>query len=284
MIEVGLDLQVSPRPAPARENAPREENMPVVQVYMYKGRTKAQKKELGFHDIEKDASKGSNVNKLDRLKGIIWGKIRSQTPSMEAVFSEIYRQRAWGESESVSGPGSGVERSSAFRDGLLSLLDEIGTQTLLDAGCGDFNWMKEAGLTLHRYIGVDIVSDLIAQNQVRYGSDSKTFICLDLTRDRLPQADVILCRDCLVHFSFDDIFRAVRNFKRSRSKYLLTTTFIRLGGNADIQTGGWRQLNLERAPFNFPRPLQLIDEKCLHTGGIYADKRLGLWELRAIRV
>jgi hypothetical protein len=54
--------------------------------------------------------------------------------------------------------------------------------------------------------------------------------------------------------------------------------------NADIQTGGWRQLNLERAPFNFPSPERMIDEKCWHTGGIYSDKRLALWRLEQIEI
>src|SRR5205807_10282857 len=104
----------------------------------------------------------------------------------------------------------------------------------------------------------------------------------DIVRDDLPQSDVILCRDCLVHFSLDDVSAALRNFKRSRSHYLLTTTFIEFPENLDIETGGGRQLNLQRSPFNFPPPKEMIDEKCLHTGGIYADKRLALWDLEDI--
>jgi len=52
--------------------------------------------------------------------------------------------------------------------------------------------------------------------------------------------------------------------------------------NLEIETGGWRPLNMERPPFGFPAPLRAIDEKCLHTGGIYADKRLALWRLADI--
>jgi len=36
---------------------------------------------------------------------------------------------------------------------------------------------------------------------------------------------------------------------------------------------------MQRRPFSFPPPRELIDERCHHTGGIYADKRLGLWQL-----
>ena len=201
---------------------------------------------------------------------------------MEAIFSEIYFSRAWGDEESVSGPGSGVQRTAAFRSNLSVLLEELHAEVLLDAGCGDFNWMKETELAGCRYIGVDVVSDLIRKNEQEYETPDRTFLNLDLTRDNLPQADVILCRDCLVHFSFEHIFNAIQNFKRSKSRYLLTTTFIRWPRNTDITTGEWRQINLQIPPFELPKAITLIDEKCEHSGGVYADKRLGLWDLTSI--
>lgn len=98
----------------------------------------------------------------------------------------------------------------------------------------------------------------------------------------LPKADVILCRDCLVHFSFADIELALSNFKRSGSRYLLTTSFIDWEMNADISTGGWRPLNLQASPFLFPAPMAMVDERCMHSGGIYQGKRLALWELESL--
>ena len=198
---------------------------------------------------------------------------------MKEVFSNIYRNNLWGNLESVSGPGSGVSRTAAFRSDLSALLRTIKARSMLDAACGDFNWMKETDLHLDHYIGVDIVPELVTANQQKYGSSTLTFRNLDIAGDELTAVDVILCRDCLVHFSFEDALRALRNFKRSGSTYLLTTTFIRFPANVDISTGDWRQINLEIAPFNFPKPIALIDEKCTHTGGIYTDKRLGLWRL-----
>ncbi|HEV8487432.1 MAG TPA: class I SAM-dependent methyltransferase [Blastocatellia bacterium] len=198
---------------------------------------------------------------------------------MKEIFSNIYHHNLWGDPESASGPGSGVSRTSAFRDELSVLLKTVNARSLLDAACGDFNWMKETDLCLDHYIGVDIVPEIVAANRRKYGSSSVTFIDLDIAGDELPGVDVILCRDCLVHFSFEDTANSIRNFKRSGSTYLLTTTFIHFPANVDIRTADWRQINLEIAPFNFPKPIALIDEKCTHTGGIYADKRLALWRL-----
>ena len=93
---------------------------------------------------------------------------------------------------------------------------------------------------------------------------------------------MILCRDCLVHLSYDDIFRALRNIKASGSTYLLATTFVSRVTNFDCKTGSWRVLNLEKPPFLFPSPLRLVTENCTENGGIYADKSLALWRLNDI--
>jgi hypothetical protein len=206
------------------------------------------------------------------------------THNAREVFSVIHRQKAWGDCESVSGPGSGIIRTSALRDQIPRLLEELGVRTLLDAGCGDFNWLKEVDLDLDSYIGVDVVEELVVELGRKYANERRRFLNLDITCDRLPQADLILCRDCLVHLSFSQISAALRNFKRSNSTYLLTTTFIRFVDNADIAMGEWRPINLQEPPFNFPAPLRLIDEKRSESGEAYSDKHLGLWELKDIKL
>ncbi|HXF40462.1 MAG TPA: glycosyltransferase [Blastocatellia bacterium] len=206
------------------------------------------------------------------------------TQHAREVFSDIYRHRAWGDCESVSGPGSGIIRTSAFRDQIPRLLDEFDVRTVLDAGCGDFNWLKEVRLDLESYIGVDVVEELVSELRSRYANERRRFLNLDIISDKVSQVDLILCRDCLVHLSFSQIFAALRNFKGSNSRYLLTTTFTRFADNADIAMGEWRPINLQEPPFNFPAPLRLIDEKLVESGEDYSDKHLGLWELKDINL
>jgi SAM-dependent methyltransferase len=200
------------------------------------------------------------------------------------VFSDIHRRRAWGDCESVSGPGSGIIRTSAFSDQIARLLEEFGVRTLLDAGCGDFKWLKEVTLDLDSYIGVDVVEEIVSELSRKYGNEHRRFLNRDIISEELPQVDLILCRDCLVHLSFSQIFDVLRNFKRGNSKYLLATTFTRFAGNADIPIGEWRPINLQEPPFNLPAPLRLIDEKRNQSGEDYSDKHLGLWELKDIKL
>lgn len=82
-----------------------------------------------------------------------------------------------------------------------------------------------------------------------------------------------------MHLSFADIQRALDNLMRSAIPYLLTTTFPECQANEDIVTGDWRPLNLERPPFGFSPPLELLNEGCTEAGGLFADKSLGLWRI-----
>lgn len=201
---------------------------------------------------------------------------------MEDIFGAIYHGNLWGSDESRSGPGSTAARAADFLPDLVALLATLKTRVLVDAPCGDFNWAAPLADAVDRYIGVDVVGEIVARNDRLASSPTRMFLHADLTRDPLPSADVILCRDCLVHFAFADIWRALHNFRESGGRYLLTTTFVERDENPDIPTGGWRPLNLERPPFRFPPPVAVVDEGCLHSGGAWRDKRLGLWELGSL--
>jgi hypothetical protein len=198
---------------------------------------------------------------------------------MRSTFAPFYTENRWGDEESVSGPGSSLTRTAKLRRELPALLQEIGARILLDAPCGDFNWMKDAQLGVEQYIGVDVVPDLIAHNQSLYGNDERQFLVLDLTRDELPRVDVILCRDCFIHFSYRHIDAAIRNFKQSGSTYLLTNSYPGWRKNMNIRTGDFRHLNLALPPLNFPPPLKQIDEKSPEERDKFFGKILGLWKL-----
>ncbi|HZF07672.1 MAG TPA: class I SAM-dependent methyltransferase [Thermoanaerobaculia bacterium] len=201
---------------------------------------------------------------------------------MQEAFTRHYRQNGWGDPESVSGPGSTLERTTTIRQELPPLFREFSIRSVLDAGCGDFNWFSTLEITLDHYIGTEVVRELVAANEKRHGSPTRRFVALDITRDCLPRMDLIFARDCLVHLKNAQIFAALRNFRRSGSRYLLTTTFTGEHPNADVPLGGWRPLNLERPPFSLPPPLRLVSEKRTVEDGRYIDKSLGLWGIEQL--
>ncbi|MBR0718933.1 class I SAM-dependent methyltransferase [Bradyrhizobium liaoningense] len=199
---------------------------------------------------------------------------------LAARFDRILKTNLWGASTSVSGLGSEDLATAAIREALPPLLQKLGARSLLDAPCGDAGWIAACKLDVD-YIGVDIVPSLIEANRRRAvdGEVAGRFVNADITRDALPRADLVLCRDCLVHLSFQNIDRAVARFRDSGARYLLVTTFPGWERNEDCEDGDWRALNFERAPFDWPAPLALINERCDEGGGGWSDKSLGLWRL-----
>lgn len=202
--------------------------------------------------------------------------------SASKVFKEKALTNEWGGGESLSGHGSDYKSTEALRLFLPRIFADLNIQSLLDAPCGDFYWMNFTDLNIQEYIGVDIVSELTSQNRDKYGANNRQFLTLDITSDDLPKVDLILCRDCLVHLSFKQIREAVKNFKKSGSTYLLTTTYPNLVQvNKNIVTGDWRPVDLQKPPFNFPEPIQLINENCVTD---LKEKSLGLWKISDIEI
>lgn len=204
--------------------------------------------------------------------------------NLQNKFAHIYRENIFGGKQSRSGEGSSMAQTAEIRRVLPGFLQELQIRIFLDAPCGDWYWMKETPLGVNKYIGADIVKELIEENQKNFGDVAHEFICRDLATDDLPYADLIFCRDCLVHLNYADVMKVLANFKRSGSKYLLTTTFVNRDENKDLVGKDiWRTLNLQVAPFNFPAPIRLINEKCTEANGNFTDKSLGLWLLADIK-
>jgi hypothetical protein len=108
-----------------------------------------------------------------------------------------------------------------------------------------------------KYIGGEISSTAVGNNNNTYADPNRSFVKFDITRDKFPAADVWFCRDCMFHLSFKDIFKSLHNFVNSSIPWAFLTTHINAGGlvNSDIETGAYRGLDLYAAPFDFPRDI-----------------------------
>lgn len=196
-------------------------------------------------------------------------------------FEKIYRERHWGgpEAESASGRGSSLEATETIRAYLPQLFEELQVNKLLDLGCGDFNWMRHVDLNVD-YLGADIVPEVIHRNDQLYSKPGVEFCVLDGSKDPIPpDVDAVLCREVLFHLSFDHGLSLIRNLKASNAKYLIATQIYFSGANRDIYTGGFRQLDLRKQPFNFPEPLRTVPDDT-----IAANRSLCVWRLDELEV
>lgn len=199
------------------------------------------------------------------------------------IFTAIFDSNAWNSDESVSGPGSELRQTSTLTQELPELLQKYQIKSILDIPCGDFNWMNTIDLSGIRYIGADIVKPLIKKNQHTYQQAGVAFQHLNLIEDALPECDLILCRDCLVHFSLQDTISALENICASNATWLLTTHFPSKEENINIITGDWRPLNFLVEPFYFPSAELMIHENCTEAEGLFRDKTLALWRIADIK-
>lgn len=186
-----------------------------------------------------------------------------ETAISENKFDNIYQTNAWGDGESRSGSGSYAAFTKQIRKALPKLWKKYDIKTFLDAPCGDFNWMRLVDKTGIEYIGCDIVGSVVEDNIRQYSAQNISFINLDITKDDLPKVNMILCKDCLQHLSYENAQKALDNFKRSGSKYLLVTSYPLTYKNWDIKDGEYRPLNLCIEPFNLGAPLEKIKEGAL---------------------
>ena len=204
----------------------------------------------------------------------------------EGVFKKIYEMNSWGSKENRSGKGSEYNATRNIVQGLIDFIALNRIQRIVDVPCGQFGYMKEViDKTEHiiSYFGIDIVEQLIAENNSRFGSSMTHFMFGDITSPNFPfelnpqNGSMIVCRDLLIHLPLIDAQFVVSRLLNSGAKYVAITQQDYHGGiNQDIPHGSYAPRNLRAAPFNLPAPMINIQET--HVQG-YPKKYLSIYEL-----
>jgi len=237
--------------------------------------TTAKKRVPGLYALVRDATPALLRN---RMSWRIYQRHLGVADNREGIFTRIYQTDWWGSPESKSGAGSQLARTETFRRELRAWLEDNHVTSMLDAPCGDYNWIRH--LEFHagfRYIGGDIVRELIESNRRRFSDVS--FQQLDIVSDPLPKADAWLCRDALIHFPNASARAVLERFAASDIRYLLATTFPSVTENRDIAFGQYRPLNLRLRPFDLPAPRQILRDD----DDAFAGRVIGVWSRDDVR-
>ena len=108
-------------------------------------------------------------------------------------FASIHKENKWESRESRSGWGSELNYTADVRSFLNDVLLNYSAQTMLDAPCGDVNWQSSISEIANgntKYLGVDIVPDLIERNKEKFAKEEHMdFTVMDLASDRLDELD-----------------------------------------------------------------------------------------------
>lgn len=209
-------------------------------------------------------------------------RIKSQklnvNKSTEQVFSEIYKENAWGgeKGDFYSGGGTTIENiANKYVEYFDSIQSEFKLSELavVDLGCGDMRIGGRIAPLFRSYTGVDVVKDLIQHHNEKLASPSVSFKHLNIVDDELPEGDVCLVREVMQHLSNEQILEIIP--KLGKYKYVFVTEHIPtpnpdLKFNLDKPHGGDVRLYdnsgvyLTKPPFNV---LESKVEKVLEVEG-----------------
>lgn len=215
------------------------------------------------------------------LKSFFYNKETFFLKNSSEVFKDVYEKNIWESNESNSGGGSMLKGTITIREQLPIIISKYSINNMLDVPCGDYNWMKEVDKNCN-YTGGDIVAEIVAKNQKLYTTEKVNFIKIDITKDDLKKVDLIFCKDCLQHLSDESVKKAINNFKKSGSKYLLVTSYPKTWRNHNILDGDYRPLNLFKKPYSFPEPIMKIVEKS-KLKNVEPDKTMYLFFLESLK-
>jgi SAM-dependent methyltransferase len=210
-------------------------------------------------------------------------RLRALVPALPLGerFELLHLLGVYHHAESLSGAASTLAETARLRAALPGLIASLRVESLLDIPCGDFHWMQEVPFS-GSYVGADIVPEMVERNRLLYGSERRRFAVLDATSDRLPQVDLVLCRDLFVHLGNRDVAAVLRNIAASGARWLLTNHFQEREENPDIESGDFRAINLCRAPFHLSAPEVVVLEESALDGGLYRDRAMALWPVSTV--
>jgi len=184
--------------------------------------------------------------------------------NFESAKKYIQMKRIHGE-ESLCGGGSWKNQAGDAQDFIQGAINKHRFETIIDLGCGDWNWMEEVDFKGAQYLGIDCDEQMIQENSSKYGSDQIRFQVGDIFSIDLPEVDLVICRDVLFHVRQELSSSLIEKLKTRDRLFFLSTSFNQQPTNQEprqyckIDDWGFYRINLLQDPFNLQE--KLIDHR-----------------------
>jgi SAM-dependent methyltransferase len=176
------------------------------------------------------------------------------SPAAPQVFADIYRHAAWAthaQGEGHSGVGSTLRSTLIYRTFLQQFLNDNAIRSVVDAGCGDWEFSQTLDWSGIDYKGFDVVESAIAKAK-KFAKPNIAFFVGNVVELGLPPADLLLCKHVLQHLPTRDVQTFLTQIKKYR--HVLLTNSVNVGTmsarNSDIAVGECRALDPTAPPFN----------------------------------
>lgn len=192
------------------------------------------------------------------------------------VFAAIYQHGVWGMHRNGvgrSGAGSTLDATVAYRAFLQQFMKDHQIHSVVDAGCGDWEFSQAIDWTGIDYQGFDIVESVIAADKAKFERPNVHFHVANIVTEQLPAADLLICKEVLQHLPNADVAMFLKQLPKYKHVLILdavdATTFS--AENADItleqvRVGAYRPLDITRPPFSIDgdKPLTYWANRSMH--------------------
>jgi SAM-dependent methyltransferase len=179
----------------------------------------------------------------------------AQTSPTAKAFEAIYRDATWGKNaddRGHSGTGSTLHSTVTYRAFLQQFLADHQIKSVVDAGCGDWEFSQSIDWTGIDYKGYDIVAEVIDGNR-KYVKPNIQFFVGNIVDDELPPADLLISKHVLQHFPDAMVKKFLRQLPKYRHVLLINgvdAKTMSASHQDDIEPGGYRALDVTRPPFD----------------------------------
>ena len=168
------------------------------------------------------------------------------------IFDDIYKNELWGEGQG-SGGGSSPQITVGYRKFLQKFLKDYNIKSVIDLGCGDWQFSKLIDWSGIEYLGLDCVKTIIKDNKKKFEDNNIKFEFSEAHSKIEETADLLIIKDVMIHWSNSEILNFYNELKKTNSfKYILITNQTSNQNiNEDIVTGQFHNIDINRAPFDF---------------------------------
>ncbi len=175
----------------------------------------------------------------------------STQDDFEAVakkFTDIYATNFW---HYGSGEGSLAQLTAGYRDFLTAFIAKSGVKTVVDIGCGDWQFSRLMDWSNVNYLGIDVDQGIVDRNNEQFGRPNIQFVKMNVFNGP-PPADLLLCKDVMQHWSNLMITEFAPFLNRYQYALLTNCADPVDQRNLNIAVGKFRPIDLTAAPFQLP--------------------------------
>ena len=168
---------------------------------------------------------------------------------MRDAFERIYATNQW---TYGSGEGSLPPHNRVYARFLEDFIRTRGVRSVLDMGCGDWQFSRLIDWGGARYLGLDVVESVVQTNKERFERPGVEFRRYSGDPGDLPGADLLIAKDVVQHWSNASIQRWLPVIQNYRWALITNCVSPRrpFTRNTNIADGGFRPLDLRKAPFH----------------------------------